>query len=206
MKWFSRILLASTALISFVVFSQDTGQNTGNKEGYMVLKKKIIGGDGSWDYLTVSPETRRLYIARETRVMILDMDTMNLIQEITNLKGVHGIALVPELSRLFISIGLENKIGIYDLKTLEKIGEAKAGVNPDAIIYDAISHRIFAFNHGGTTTTAIDAKTGELVGNVELGGVPEFAVSDGKGHVYVNIEDKSEVVEIDSIKMVVLNH
>ena len=108
--------------------------------------------------------------------------------------------------RFFTSNGRDGKIGIYDLKTFEKLGEAKAGAKPDAIIYDAASHRVLAFNNGGSNASAFDARTGDFVGDVELGGAPEFAVSDCKGHVYVNIEDKGEIIEIDTMKLAVLNH
>ncbi|HEY3324857.1 MAG TPA: YncE family protein [Planctomycetota bacterium] len=199
MNWIVCIFFAALTLVGNV-----GGQEPGH-DGYHLVKKQVIGGDGSWDYLTIDPEARLLYIARETRVLVLDMNTFKVVHEIPNTNGVHGVALVPEFNRLFTSNGRDNKIGIYDLKTLEKVGEAKAGAKPDAIIYDAASHRVFAFNNGGTTATALDAKTGEVAGTVELGGAPEFAVADGKGRVYVNLEDKSEVVQMDSVKLTVLN-
>ncbi|MFA6102007.1 MAG: YncE family protein [Victivallaceae bacterium] len=203
MKRFTYMLLAS---VSIVAASQAPGQDAAKQDGYRVVKKEIIGGDGSWDYLTMDPATRLLYIARETRVMVVDMNTLKVVREIAGTDGVHDVAPVPEFNRLFTSNGRENKIGIYDLKTLEKVGEAQAGGKPDAIIYDPASRRVFAFNNGGGTVTVIDAKTGEVADNIELGGAPEFAVADGKGRVYVNIEDKDEVVKIDSVNMTVLNH
>ena len=206
MKWLACILFASAALASGVVFSQDPAKGANGNDGYRVLKKAVIGGDGSWDYLTICPEMRRLFIARESRVLILDMDTFKVIKEIPSTDGVHGVALVPEFNRLFTSDGRAGKIGIYDLRTLERTGEVKAGAKPDAIIYDSASHRVFAFNNGGSTASALDARTGELAGEIELGGAPEFAVSDGKGRIYVNIEDKSEIVEFDAAKLLVLNH
>ena len=175
-------------------------------EGYHIVKKEVLGGDGSWDYVSIEPETHRAFIARETRVMVVDMPACKLIKEIPDLHGVHGVALVPEFKRGFISNGRDNTIAIFDLNTYEKIGEAKGGAKPDAIVYDAASKRVFAFNNGGTTATAIDAATGNVAGSVELGGAPEFAVSDGKGRMYVNIEDKSEIVAFDTGKLAVLNH
>ncbi len=188
MKLFACMLLAS---VGIVAASPVSGQDANKQDGYRIVKQEIIGGDGSWDYLTISPETQRLYIARETRVMVMDMNTLKVVHEIANTNGVHGVALVPEFNRLFTSNGRDGKIGIYNLKTLEKVGEAQAGDKPDAIIYDPASHRVFAFNNGGTTATALDAKTGEVAGNIELGGAPEFAVADGKGHIYVNLELES---------------
>ena len=203
MKFFAYMLLTAAG---FFAVSQAPGQDVNKQDGYRVVKKEIIGGEGSWDYLTIDTATQRLYIARETRVMIVDMNTFKVVREIPGTNGVHGVALVPEFNRLFTSNGRENKIGIYDLKTRENIGEAQAGKKPDAIIYDPASRRVFALNNGGSTVTVLDAKTGGVAGDIELGGAPEFAVADGKGHVYVNIEDKDEVVKIDSVKMTVLNH
>jgi len=205
MKWHVGILFVSAVLFNLAAFAQELGQNADMGNGYRVLKRAVLGGDGSWDYLTIHPETRRLFIARESRVMVLDMETLKVVKEIPGTNGVHGVAIVPESNRLFTSNGRDGVIGIYDFGTLEKLGEAKAGVKPDAIIYDAPSRRVFAFNNGGTAASVLDARTGDAVGSVELGGAPEFAVSDGKGHVYVNIEDKSEVVEIDAMKLSVLN-
>ena len=133
MKLFAYMLLAAAG---FAAASQAPGQDVNKQDGYRVVKKEIIGGEGSWDYLTIDTATQRLYIARETRVMIVDMNTFKVVREIPGTNGVHGVALVPEFNRLFTSNGRENKIGIYYLKTLEKIGEAQAGKKPDAIIYD----------------------------------------------------------------------
>jgi DNA-binding beta-propeller fold protein YncE len=163
-----------------------------------VLKKEVLGGDGGWDYLTIDPATRRLFISRETRVLVLDMDTCKVLKEIPNTNGVHGVALVPECNRAFTSNGKDNTVSILDLKTLEKVGEAKAGPKPDAIVYDPVSKRVFTSNNGGTTATAIEPATGQVLGNVELGGSPEFQVSDGKGRMYVNLEDSSAVVAVDT--------
>ena len=193
-------LLASVSVFTGLIAAEEPAP------GYHVVKKEVIGGEGSWDYLSLDADARRLYISRETRVIVLDMDTFKTIKEIPNTNGIHGVALVPELNRGFTSNGRDNTITIFDLKTFEKVGEAKAGPKPDAIVYEPFSHRVFAFNNGGTTATAIDAATGQAVGNIELGGAPEFAVSDGKGHMYVNLEDKSEIVAFDPTKLQVLNH
>jgi hypothetical protein len=117
---------------------------------------------------------------------------------------VHGIALAPELSRGFISNGRANTATIFDLKTLKPLGQVKTGTNPDAILYDPFSKRVFAFNGRSHDATVFDAATGEVAGTIALGGKPEFATTDGKGKVYVNIEDTSEVAEIDSQKLIVV--
>lgn len=195
---------APVAVIAGFIAAQEAGQDAAG--GYRVLKKEVLGGDGGWDYLTIDPATRRLFISRETRVQVLDMDTCKLVKEIPNTNGVHGVALVPECNRAFTSNGKDNTVSILDLKTLEKVGEAKAGPKPDAIVYDPVSKRVFTSNNGGTTATAIEPATGQVVGNVELGGAPESQVSDGKGRMYANLEDKNEVVCFDPAKLTVLNH
>lgn len=176
------------------------------KDEFHSIKKFTLGGEGGWDYLTLDNETRRLYISRSTRVMVMDVDTGTLVGEIPNTPGVHGIALVPELGKGFTSNGRENASTIFDFKTLKVLGQVKTGTNPDAIIYDPASKRIFTFNGRSSDATAIDAKEGAVAGTVALGGKPEFAVADGKGNIYVNIEDKSEVVLFDSSKLTVKSH
>jgi YVTN family beta-propeller protein len=166
--------------------------------GYHLLKKIPLGGEEFWDYITFDPATRRLYISRGTKVVVLAVDSGKVIGEIPNTDGVHGIALAPEFNRGFTSNGRAGTITIFDLKTLKVIGNAQAGTNPDAIVYDPSSKRVFAMNGRSKDATAIDAATGKVVGTVPVDGKPEFAVADGSGHVYVNIEDKSEEQRIDS--------
>ena len=166
--------------------------------GYHLLEKIPLGGEGFWDYIIFDPVTRRLYISRGTRVTVLEVDSGKTVGEIPNTEGVHGIALAPEFNRGFTSNGRAGTITIYDLKTLQVIGSAQAGTNPDAIIYDPSSKRVFAMNGRSKNATAIDAATGNVVGTIPVDGKPEFAVADGAGHVYVNIEDKSEEQRIDS--------
>src|SRR5882762_7926746 len=174
--------------------------------GYHVTTKTVLGGEGGWDYLTVDSKARRLYISRGTHVMVVDADSYALVGDIPNTNGVHGIAIAPEFSKGFTSNGRDGTVTIFDLKTLKVLGTATAGKNPDAIIYDPASNRVFAFNGSSKDTTAIDASTGAVAGTIPLGGKPEFAAADEKGHVFVNIEDKSEIVQLDSKKLTVENH
>jgi DNA-binding beta-propeller fold protein YncE len=174
------------------------GSKAPGPSGYHLLKKIPLGGEGFWDYITFDPATRRLYISRGTRVVVLEVDSGKTVGEIPNTDGVHGIALAPEFNRGFTSNGRAGTVTIFDLKTLKVIGSAQAGTNPDAIIYDASSKRVFAMNGRSKNATAIDAATGNVVGTIPVDGKPEFAVADGAGHVYVNIEDKSEEQVIDS--------
>lgn len=196
------ILLFSLGLVSFGVFSA----RANGPSGYHVAKKLVLGGEGGWDYLTVDSDARRVYLSRGTHVMVVDADTGAVVGDIPNTNGVHGIALVPALGKGFTSNGRDGTVTIFDLKTLKVLGSTPVGKNPDAIIFDPASQRVFAFNGASKDATAIDAKSGTAAGTIPLGGKPEFAVSDEKGHVFVNIEDKSEIVELDAGKLTVENH
>jgi DNA-binding beta-propeller fold protein YncE len=138
-------------------------------------------------------------------VAVIDLDRDSVVGDIPNTNGVHGIALVRGLNRGFTSNGRDTTVTIFDLETLAPIAVVKVtGRNPDAIIYDPVSRRVFTFNGGGANATAIDPQSGTVVGTIDLGGKPENAVSDGRGHMYVNIEDKSELVEFDPRALKVL--
>jgi len=169
--------------------------------GYQVIKKIQLGGEGGWDYLTVDDEARRLYVSRSTHVMVVDLNSDKLIGDIHDTPGVHGIAVAPELNRGFISCGRANNVIIFDLKTLQILDQVATGKNPDAILYDQTSQQVFAFNGRSHDATVFNAATAAITGSIPLGGKPEFSMADGKGHVYVNIEDLSEVVQIDSKKL-----
>ena len=169
--------------------------------GYHLINTYKLGGEGGWDYLTLDSSSRRLYISRATRVMVIDVDTGKSVGEIPDTPGVHGIALAPELRRGFVSNGREGTVTIFDMQSLKLISKVKAGENPDAILYDPASKRVFAFNGRGQDATAIDAASGTVVGTIKLEGKPEFAASDGKGEIFVNIEDKSQIDAIDPNKL-----
>jgi len=169
--------------------------------GYHLAKTYKVGGEGGWDYLTFDGATGRLFIARATRVMVLDADNGKLLGEIPDTPGVHGIALAPELGRGFTSNGRGNSVTIFDLASLKVLGTVETGKNPDAIAYDPATQRVFTFNGGSHDSTVIDAAKGAVAGMIALGGRPEFAVADGKGAIFANLEDKSEIVAIDSRKL-----
>ena len=173
--------------------------------GYHLLKKVHLGGEGGWDYLKLDAEARRLYISHGTHVMVLDADSYQVVGDIPDTQGVHGVAVAQEFGRGFTSNGRTATVTIFDLKTFKKIGEAKTEEGPDGILYDPAAKRAFTFNGRANSTTAIDAATGNVAGSVALGGRPEFAVADGAGRLYNNLEDKSEVVEIDARGLKVLN-
>ncbi len=172
---------------------------------YKVVKTWKLGGDGGWDYLTADSSGHRLFIARATHVMVVDTESGKQIGDIPDTAGVHGVALNYELGRGFTSNGREDTVSVFNLKTLAVEKKIKVGSGPDAILYDPFSKRVFTFNGKGTerTTTAIDASKGEVVGKMELEGKPEFAATDEKGTVFVNIEDKSEIVAFDPEKLAI---
>jgi DNA-binding beta-propeller fold protein YncE len=169
--------------------------------GYHVATTYKLGGEGGWDYLTLDAASRRLYISRATHVMVIDADTGKSVGDIADTPGVHGIALAPELGRGFTSNGREGTVSIFDIKTLATSNKVKAGENPDAILYDPATKRVFTFNGRSHDSTAIDAASGKVLGTIALDGKPEFAASDAKGEIFVNIEDKSELVAIDPNKL-----
>ncbi len=170
---------------------------------YHLTKKIKLSGEGGWDCLTLDNKARRLYISRSSHVMVLDTDSDKIVGDIPNTAGVHGIALVSELNRGFTSNGRDSTVSIFDQNTLRVLNQITVGKNPDAIIYDPASKRIFTFNGASRDGTAIDPKSETIVGTIPLDGRPEFAVSDGKGHIYVNMEDKNVVAELDSRRLTV---
>ena len=173
--------------------------------GYKVTGKIPVAGEGGWDYLVADADARRLYVSHSTHVVVYDVDSHAVVGDIPDTQGVHGIALAPELGRGFISNGRANSVTIFDLKTLKTIATVPAGTNPDAILYDSVSKHVFAFNGRSKDATVIDAADGKVLSTFAVGGKPEFAVADGKGSVYVNVEDTSEILHIDAQKMAVLH-
>lgn len=172
--------------------------------GYQVVKSIPIGGDGGWDYCIVDSNARRVYVSHATHVVVLDADTDAIVGDIPDTQGVHGIVLASDLGRGFVSNGRANTVTIFDLKTLKTISTVgTGGQNPDAIFYDAASKRVFAFNGRSASVTAINGVDGSVVKMFPVGGKPEFAVGSGNGHVFVNIEDKSELLEIDAQNLAV---
>jgi len=170
---------------------------------YKLVKTWNLGGEGGWDYLTADSDGHRLFISRATRVMVIDTKSGKQVGEIPDTPGVHGIALAYDLGRGFTSNGREDTVTMFDLKTLAVERKIKVGNGPDAILYDPFSKRVFTFNGRGHDSTAVDATNGEVVGKLDLDGKPEFAATDEKGTVFVNIEDKSEIVAFDAQKLTV---
>ena len=175
-----------------------TGEAQDPAARYDTIRKIAIGGEGGWDFLEVDSANRRLYVTRGTRVVVVDIDREKVVGEIADTPGVHGVAFVPDLNRGVTSNGGNSSATIFDTKTLKTLGQVKANGRPDIIYYEPVSRKVFTFNHGTNDTTVIDPAEMKAVGSLSLGGVPELAVSDEKGHIFVNLEDKSEIVEFDA--------
>lgn len=172
---------------------------------YRVVDKIKIDGGVRWDYLYADSANHRLYVSHGTQTEVVDTASNKLIGTIPGTTGVHGIAIANDLNRGFTSDGGDNDVTIFDLKTLKVVGKVKTGQNPDSIIYEPVSHRVFTFNGRSGDSTAIDAKTGSVVtSSIPLDGKPEFSQVDGKGHIFANIEDKNQIVEIDAKNALVL--
>jgi DNA-binding beta-propeller fold protein YncE len=164
---------------------------------YKVSNRISFSGDAGWDYLFADSEARQLYVSHGDEVEVIDLDSQKPVAKLTGLSRIHGIAIADDLDRAFISDGGANVVVIFDTKSRAELQRVKTGTNPDGIVYDSYSKRVFAFNGRSQDATAIDAATGTVAGTITLGGKPEFPVSDGKGGLYANIEDKSEIVKIN---------
>src|SRR5438034_6321349 len=171
---------------------------------YRIARTYMLGGDGSWDYIISDPPNHRLFIGRQTRVMVVDENDGKLLGEVTGIKGAHGTALADRTGHGFATSGNDSSILMFDLTTFKVLGRAHAAEDADAIIYDPASNRVFSFNGDAHSSTVVDPVTGKFVTNIPLSGKPEYGVSAGDGMVYANLTDISEVVEIDAKAMKVV--
>jgi DNA-binding beta-propeller fold protein YncE len=166
---------------------------------YKVIRRIPVAGEGGWDYLKVDPDARRIYLSRGTHMTIVDETTGKVLGDLPDTKGIHGIAWATDLGKGFTSNGQADTVTVFDLKTLKPTGEIKVtGGNPDSIIYDPQTKRIFTFNKRGLNSTVIDATNNQVVGTIALGGNPEEPALDGKGSIYINLEDKSAISRFDT--------
>lgn len=185
-------------------FAQDAG-NTGNG-GYKVLQKASLPGDGGFDFLTVDSDNRRVYITHANSVQVLDADTLKLIGTVDNVPHPHGVVVLPELGKGYATSGDPGSVVVFDLKTFKHLSEITTYKDTDVILYDAPSGKVLTFDGDSSNATVIDPTTDKLVKTVDLGGQPEVAVSDGKGHVFDNLESKSEILKMDAKTMKILKH
>ncbi len=192
-----KITIAAFTFLSLTVAAQ--------QKNYAYYKTITVGDESGWDYLAADEVNRNMYFSHATKTLVASMDKDVIIGEIPKTFGVHGIAIDNELNKGFISNGKANSITVFNLKDFTIMDTiAVTGVNPDAIMYDGYSKKVFAFNGKSNNATVIDAATLKVVATIVLPGKPEFAVTDMKGKIYVNIEDKSEVVQIDASSLSVL--
>ena len=184
------LLIYTTLMSASLLFAQSE---------YKILSRIHLEGDGGWDYLTVDEATNRLFVSHGTMVQVVDLSTGMLAGTIPDLKGVHGIAIAGNLNKAFISCGRDSSVVVVNLKTLKFMAKVKVtGANPDAILYDPYSHKVLTYNGGSANATVLDAKTLKVVETIPLDGKPEFSVTDGKGKIYVNNEDKNMVYVINA--------
>jgi YVTN family beta-propeller protein len=165
---------------------------------YGIVRTMVLGGDGGWDYIFVDSAARRAYIARATRFMVVDLDSGKLAGEIPDTPGAHGVALIPDLGIGFTSNGREDTSSVFDLKTLKVSEKIKTAEGPDAIVYDSASGNVFTMNGRGKSASVIDPKTRKVVATIPLSGKPETPMPDGKGRIYINIEDKNTIAVVDT--------
>jgi len=200
MKW-SNVLFAFCSLLlgAYVL--------AGPPSGYHLLKKipfgAAPGGLEYFDYITFDTATRRLYLSHGTEVKVVNADSGSVAGTVSDLKRCHGVVVLNDLGRGFITDGGTGQVVIFDLKTFKTLGQIKAGNDPDSILYDPASKRLFVFNGGSKDSTVIDPAKGAVVATIPLGGAPEQAVADGNGMIYDNLQDTNEVLAIDSRKLTI---
>jgi YVTN family beta-propeller protein len=190
-------------LLAILVLAAQPAAANDSAPGYHVVRRIALAGDGGWDYLAIDSPAQRLYIARASRVSVVDTSSGRQIGELPDTPGVHGVALAPELGRGYTSNGGDASVTAFELATLAPLGRIAVGDNPDAIVYDPATARVFTFNGRSHDASVIDAATLRVLGTIPLGGKPEFAVADGRGQVYANDQDAAELVTIDARSMTV---
>ena len=177
------------------------------QSNYKIVNKIHVEGEGGWDYLNVDEVNGRIFVSHATVAQAIDIKTGKLVGTISDTKGIHGIAIANDLNKGFTSNGRDSSVTVFNLKTLEVITKIKiTGQNPDAILYDPFSQKVFTFNGGSSNSTVIDAKGNKVIATIPLDGKPEFSATDGKGKVFVNIEDKSVINVINSATLKVVQH
>ena len=192
--------------ILFVVFSTFSSKAQTNSSNYKIANLIHLDGNEGWDYLTVDDATDRLFVSHGSIVQVVDLKTNKLIATIKDLKGVHGIALANHLNKGFITNGRDSSVTVFNLRTYDVLAKISVtGKNPDALIYDKFSQRVFVYNGKTSNTTVIDAKTNNIIGTIKLEGKPEESVTNGKGLIYVNIEDKNKIQVIDANNLKIVN-
>jgi len=186
-------------LLACVGLGAHPGQAADKAPQYRALGEIPVGGDTGWDYLSIDGDARRLYVAHGSHIAVIDLDAGRVVGDIPDTPGVHGFAIAHDLGRGFSSNGGEAKVSIVELASLKTLGKVGTGENPDAVLYEPARKEVYAFNGRGHSVTVISAPSGEAVATIALPGKPEFAAADSAaGRIFVNIEDKNEIVAIDT--------
>jgi len=185
------LVIAALGLFSVAALGQSPAT-------YSITKTYTLGGDGFWDYVVPDPPNHRLFIARQTRVMVVDEESGKLLGEVQGINGAHGTAVVADTGHGFATASGDKAVVMFDLKTFAQLAKIPAAEDADAIIYDSASQRVFSFNGDANNSTVIEPREGKRVTDIPLGGKPEYGASAGDGKVYVNLVDKNEVVEVDA--------
>lgn len=193
----------SILLLSLVAAPSLAAQSSQSSQSYEITHTYSVGGEGGWDYVVPDAPNHRLFIGRQNRVMVVDMNNGRLIAEVTGIKGAHGTALAAGTGHGFATSGNDSSIVMFDLKTYKTLARIPAADDADAIIYDPASKRVFSFNGDANSSTVVDPLKGTLVTNIPLGGKPEYGQSARNGKIYVNLVDSSQIVEIDARNLTV---
>jgi DNA-binding beta-propeller fold protein YncE len=199
MKAVSRLLACAAVVLC-------AGALPARAQSYHITHTYTLGGDGGWDYIALDTAGHRLFIARQNRIMVVTPETGALLGEIPGLSRAHGVAFDYAHGRGFATSGADSTVTIFDLKSLAVLGKVTAAVDDDAVLYDPATGHVFTMNGDAGSSSVIDPVSGQRIGTIELGGKPEFGVSAGDGKLYVNLEDKAEIVEVDARAMRVLRH
>jgi DNA-binding beta-propeller fold protein YncE len=199
----TRLQLSAALLIAPVIglLPPVAAQTVAAPAAYHVTRDIKLGGDGRWDFVTLDSVSNRLFIARQTRVMVVDEATGKVLAEIPGLNGAHGTALAYSTGHGFATSGHDSSVIMFDLRSLRVLARIKAADDADAVLYDPASKRVFTFNGDANSATALDPEAGKVLGTIDLEGKPEVGVSSGGGRLYVNIEDKGELAEVDPVNL-----
>jgi DNA-binding beta-propeller fold protein YncE len=194
-------MIAVSRLLACVAALLCAGPLPARAQTYHVTRTYTLGGDGGWDYVALDTAGHRLFIARQNRVMVVNPETGALLGEIPGLDRAHGVAFDYAHGRGFATSGADSAVTMFDLGTLAVQGKVTAAVDDDAVLYDPATGHVFTMNGDAGSASVIDPLSGRRIGTIELGGKPEYGVSAGDGKLYVNLEDKAEVVEVDARAM-----
>ncbi len=209
MKFFKRSFF-SLALIAALSLAGSRGtfaaEDAVSTQGYHVIQKVSLPGDGGFDFLTVDNDARRVYITHNDSVQVLDADTLKLLGTVEKVPHPHGVVFLPELGKGYATSGDPGSVVVFDLKTFQHITEIPTAKDSDVVIYDKSSGKVMTFNGDSSNCSVIDPTTDKAVTTLDLGGGPEVAVSDGKGHIFDNVETKSEIIKIDSKTLKITRH